>query len=115
MRVCGRQRAATAREEFELEERLFDKDKWCLFRPTGGCKGKIRTFAGWKVARSRSAVQQMQSRSGEGWQTHADMAITVLIMLLHECLQIHTSAFAIGSINPYVLPCSATVHHRFPK
>lgn len=39
----GRDSTVTT-EEFELKQRLFDKEKWCLFRPTGGCKGKLSVF-----------------------------------------------------------------------
>lgn len=47
---------AAATTESELEKRRFDRDKQCLFRPSGGRKGKIRTFASSDAARDPFGV-----------------------------------------------------------
>lgn len=65
--VGGSGGVATTNEEVKqgtTQTRLFDIDKFCLFRVTGGCKAKIiGPFVGWKVARSYSVVEQMQSQT----------------------------------------------------
>lgn len=82
--------ATTTREEFELEQCLFEKDKWCLFRPTGGCKGKIRAFAGWNVARSHSVVQLRRSQRSSQGKADKHMPIWQLPFLL--CFPILSSS-----------------------
>lgn len=43
---------------------LFDTDKFCLFRVTGGRKAEIiGPFAAWRDARSYSVVEQIQSQN----------------------------------------------------
>lgn len=88
--LVGRSGAATSREEFELEQRLFDKDKCCLFRPTGGCKEKIRAFAGWRVARSHSVAQLMRSQRSSRGKADTHMPIWQLQFLL--CFPILSSS-----------------------
>lgn len=46
------------------QTRLYDIDKFCLFRVTRGCEAKIiGPFAEWKVARSYSVVEQMRCKN----------------------------------------------------
>lgn len=49
------------------QTRLFDIDKFCLFRVTGGCVAKIiGPFAGWRDARSCVVVQMQNLKCIQG-------------------------------------------------
>lgn len=82
--VGGCSSGATTREEVKwgtTQTRLFDTDKFCLFRVTGEWEAKIiGPFAGWKVARSyccwAAAKAKKKNAFGGSWHTYANVSFS---------------------------------------